>query len=106
MAWSPRSDGLPAAIADAHAGRLETSLLLALAPATVALDVAARGNDRPLAELDDRLRSDGVRAVSSNGVLGDPSGASAMEGEDLLDAFTADLVGAVDRFLTSSAVDG
>src|SRR6478672_2463102 len=65
MAWSPRSGGLPVAIADAHAGRLETSLLLALAPAAVALDAAAPGNGRPLAELDDLLRSDGVRAVSS-----------------------------------------
>src|SRR6478752_7527268 len=57
--------------------RSEMIVAPALPPAAVALDAAAPGNDRPLTELDDRLRSDGVRAVSSNGVLGDPSGASA-----------------------------
>jgi creatinine amidohydrolase len=38
-----------------------------------------------------RLRAEGVRAVSPNGVLGDPAGASAAEGRSLLDAAIADL---------------
>ncbi len=45
----------------------------------------------PLAELLPRLRSEGVRAVSPNGVLGDPAGASAEEGQALLAAAIADL---------------
>jgi creatinine amidohydrolase len=36
-----------------------------------------------------------VRPVSSNGVLGDPTGASADEGVELLDALVTDLAGAV-----------
>ena len=38
-----------------------------------------------------RLRAEGVRAVSPNGVLGDPAGATAEEGRALLAAARADL---------------
>ena len=65
---------------DAHAGRTETSLMLALAPSEVLLDRAAAGDTRPIAELLPELRAHGVRKVSPNGVLGDPAGASAAEG--------------------------
>ncbi|MGI8522021.1 MAG: mycofactocin biosynthesis peptidyl-dipeptidase MftE [Nocardioides sp.] len=65
---------------DAHAGRAETSLLLALAPGLVDLDAAAAAETEPIEELLPRLRRLGVRAVSPNGVLGDPTGASAAEG--------------------------
>jgi mycofactocin precursor peptide peptidase len=44
------------------------------------------------------LRADGVRAVSPNGVLGDPRGAAAAEGRELLAALADDLVAAVDRW--------
>jgi creatinine amidohydrolase len=82
--WSPRWHG------DAHAGRTETSLMLALAPELVG---ASRepGNVTPLAELMPHLREEGVRAVSPNGILGDPRGASAEEGRALLAAARADL---------------
>lgn len=69
---------------DAHAGRTETSLMLHIAPDLVAVDQAAPGNVRPVGELMSDLRSGGVGAVSANGVLGDPSGASAEEGRHLL----------------------
>jgi mycofactocin system creatininase family protein len=85
-AWSPRITG-----GDAHAGRTETSLLLALDPAAVWLDRAEAGATAPLSELMPALRAGGVRAVSANGVLGDPAGASAAEGERILDALVADL---------------
>ncbi len=88
--WWPRVPG-----GDAHAGRTETSLLLALSPASVRLGVAEPGNDRPLAELLGRLRSGGVAAASPNGVLGDPTGASAGEGDELLAMLAAQLIGAV-----------
>jgi creatinine amidohydrolase len=90
LAWLPSVPG-----ADAHAGRTETSLLLALAPASVRLDEAEPGDTRPLAEVMPELRSGGVAAVSRSGVLGDPRGASAAEGERLLAALTDDLVRAV-----------
>jgi creatinine amidohydrolase len=76
---------------DAHAGRTETSLMLALAPGDVRLDRAAPGETRPLADILPELRAHGVRPVSQNGVLGDPSGASATEGERLLGQLVAAL---------------
>jgi mycofactocin system creatininase family protein len=96
VAWHAR---LPGQDNDAHAGRSETSLILALAPARVMLDKARRGDVRPLAEIMPLLREHGVRAVSPNGVLGDPAGASAAEGESLLGDLVADLNQAIDRLL-------
>ncbi len=43
------------------------------------------------------LRNLGVRAVSANGVLGDPSGADAEEGRALLDRAADELVATVGR---------
>jgi len=43
-----------------------------------------------------RLRAGGVRAISPNGVLGDPAGASADEGHELLRAASEELVAMVD----------
>ncbi len=85
-AWSPSIPG-----GDAHAGRTETSLMLAIAPQTVRLDEAEAGNSTPLRDLIDDLRAGGVAAVSPNGVLGDPTGASAAEGEELLQKLITDL---------------
>ena len=84
---------------DAHAGRSETSVMLALDPGLVRLDAAERGDVRPVEQILPLLRERGVRAVSANGVLGDPAGASAAEGERLLGRLAADLNAAMDRFL-------
>ncbi len=80
---------------DAHAGRTETSLMLAIDPGAVRGELAEAGCTLPLEVLMPRLRAEGVRPISSNGVLGDPQGATAAEGEGLLAAMTDDLVGAV-----------
>jgi mycofactocin system creatininase family protein len=74
---------------DAHAGRTETSVMLHLAPETVRMRAAVPGNTRPLAELMPALVSDGVRAVSPSGILGDPTGASADEGRKIVQAMAA-----------------
>jgi creatinine amidohydrolase len=87
----------PGLVPDAHAGRVETSLMLALAPGDVRLDAAERGETRPLSEIMPGLRAGGVRQVSQNGVLGDPAGASAAEGETLLALLVADLAATLDR---------
>ncbi|MGF7119736.1 MULTISPECIES: mycofactocin biosynthesis peptidyl-dipeptidase MftE [unclassified Rhodococcus (in: high G+C Gram-positive bacteria)] len=86
---------LPCAIpgADAHAGRTETSLLLHLSPRDVAMDRAESGNTAPIVELMPQLRSGGMLAATPNGILGDPAGASAEEGERLF----ADLVRRADE---------
>jgi creatinine amidohydrolase len=76
---------------DAHAGRTETALQLRLHPDRVLLDRAAPGNTSSIKELLPELIAGGVRAVSPNGVLGDPTGATAEEGEAQLSRLTADL---------------
>jgi creatinine amidohydrolase len=79
---------------DAHAGRTETSLMLHVEPGSVRPERAVAGDRTPIAELLPRLRAEGVRAVSGNGVLGDPAGASADEGAELLAGLTERLVAA------------
>lgn len=76
---------------DAHAGRTETSLMLALAPHLVRGLPWATGPTAPLRELMPRLRSHGVAEVSPSGVLGKPAGATAAEGEHLLQRLAAQL---------------
>jgi creatinine amidohydrolase len=95
VAFSPSVPG-----GDAHAGRTETSLMLHLDPSAVLLDLATVGATEPLGELLPLMRTGGVRAVSPNGVLGDPSGASAGEGAELFERLAADLSACV-----SSMVD-
>jgi mycofactocin system creatininase family protein len=80
---------------DAHAGRTETSLMLAIDPAAVRLDLAVAGCTDPIQSLMPRLRAEGVRPISSTGVLGDPTGASAEEGRTLMSSMAADLSAAV-----------
>ncbi|SCX43783.1 creatinine amidohydrolase [Klenkia marina] len=90
VAWFPC--GVPGG--DAHAGRTETSLMLHVEPTAVDLSRAEAGETAPVGQLLPRLRSGGVAAVSPNGVLGDPAGASAAEGEQ-------SLTGMVDRAVSA-----
>ncbi|MGY1601402.1 mycofactocin biosynthesis peptidyl-dipeptidase MftE [Geodermatophilus sp. SYSU D00815] len=80
---------------DAHAGRTETSLMLHVEPERVVGEQAVAGEVRPLEEILPRLRAEGVGAVSPTGVLGDPAGASAVEGAELLALVADRLVAAV-----------
>lgn len=93
--WAPRLS-----TSDSHAGGAETAAMMALRPAAVRRDRAERGVTRPLDELMPALRASGIRAVSPNGVLGDPTGASAAEGARLLVHWTDALVAAADRWHT------
>jgi creatinine amidohydrolase len=86
---------------DAHAGRMETSIMLAVAPGDVRLADAEPGETRSLAEIMPALQAGGVRAVSPNGVLGDPTGASAAEGDRLLGLLVAGLAQTLDGLLTN-----
>lgn len=90
---------VPRVSGDAHAGRTETSLILHLRPALVDTTKAEPGRTEPLADLMDDLRSDGVRAVSPNGVLGDPTGATATEGERIMTDLVAYGLAAIARQL-------
>jgi mycofactocin system creatininase family protein len=89
LAWWPRIDG-----GDLHAGRTETSLMLAIRPDDVALDEATAGPQPAVAE----LVAKGVRALSPSGVLGDPGGASASDGRQLFESLTTQLIAAVEEW--------
>jgi mycofactocin precursor peptide peptidase len=84
---------------DAHAGRTETALMLHLDPGAVRSGRAGPGETRPVGELMNRLRRDGVRSVSPSGVLGDPRGATAEEGARLFTELVHGCAAAVDRLL-------
>ncbi|UGS35334.1 mycofactocin biosynthesis peptidyl-dipeptidase MftE [Capillimicrobium parvum] len=86
----------PAWRGDAHAGRTETSLMLAVAPERVRMDRARAGETAPIGTLMAKLVAAGVRPVSGNGVLGDPTGATAQEGRALLAEAGAALARMVD----------
>jgi mycofactocin system creatininase family protein len=97
LPWWPRVPG-----GDAHAGRTETSLVLAVRPDLVRLDRAEAGETADLATIGSRLRAHGVRAVAPNGVLGDPTGASPAEGAEILRRLVDDLEGCVTDWLVTS----
>ncbi|MFZ8996803.1 MAG: mycofactocin biosynthesis peptidyl-dipeptidase MftE [Ilumatobacteraceae bacterium] len=95
--WPPRDRTAPPT--DLHAGHVETSLMLAIAPETVRLERAVAGTTPPLVD----LVNDGVRAHSSSGVLGDPGHASAAAGARILERLIDRLVADVARW--SAGVD-
>lgn len=88
--WTPSVPG-----GDAHAGRTETSVISALDAAAVRSHAHVTGETRALEDIIEDLRRHGVRAVSPTGVLGDPSGASATEGEELLASLATDLAAVI-----------
>jgi mycofactocin system creatininase family protein len=96
LVWSPRWRG------DAHAGRTETSVQLALDAGRVGTSRDAGATDQ-LAELMPALRHGGLRAVTGNGILGDPTGASAEEGRTLLLEALDDLEKTVIAWLTTDS---
>ena len=86
---------------DLHAGFTETSLMLHLRPAAVRLERAEAGDLRSIEEILPILVEGGVGAVSINGVLGDPAGATAAHGREVLAAMVRETVDA----LTTGVVD-
>jgi creatinine amidohydrolase len=96
LVWSPAWRG------DAHAGRTETSVQLALDASRVGTSRDAGATDN-LADLMPALRRGGLRAVTDNGVLGDPAGATAEEGQALLLEALDDLEKTVVAWLTTDS---
>ncbi|MGD9701739.1 MAG: mycofactocin biosynthesis peptidyl-dipeptidase MftE [Acidimicrobiia bacterium] len=93
LSWWPHVDG-----GDAHAGRTETSIMLALDPDVVRLDRAVPGH---LGSAGEAFRT-GLRVSSPTGIIGDPTRASAEDGRTILDALTEHLVETVRRWRTAS----
>ncbi|AKC40197.1 mycofactocin system creatinine amidohydrolase family protein MftE [Mycolicibacterium phlei] len=83
---------------DAHAGHVETSLLLHISPDDVRREDVLAGNSAPLRELMAPMRAGGVAAVSAIGVLGDPTTASSQEGARMLATMTRQCADAVRRW--------
>ncbi|MBB4853024.1 mycofactocin system creatininase family protein [Mycobacteroides chelonae] len=83
---------------DAHAGHVETSLLLHISPKVVRREEALAGNSAPLRELMAPMRAGGVAAVSAIGVLGDPTTASSQDGARMLTTMTRQCADAVRRW--------
>ena len=92
--WSP----CVAPGGDAHAGHTETSVLLHLSPADVLTDRWSPGNGAPLPDLLPSMRRGGVAAVSPLGVLGDPTTATAAEGERIFAEMVDDCAGRIARW--------
>ncbi len=80
--WWPR-----AVPGDLHAGRVETSVMLHLSP-----DLVGLPPEPVTAPSIEALAADGVLAHSPSGVLGDPHGAHAEEGERWLSTWIGDLL--------------
>jgi len=95
--WHATSGGQRA---DAHAGFRETSLMLHLREESVRMDLAEAGATAPLSQLLESMRDGGVKAVSPNGVLGDPIGANAAAGKSIFEAMLNRLTATVQRCLS------
>lgn len=85
-AWHPMVPG-----GDSHAGRTETSILLHTDPSAVRLDHIEAGSMRRWREVGATVIEHGLAAVAPNGILGDPTTASADEGRQVLEALVDDL---------------
>ncbi len=95
--------GAPLGDAGGHAGELETSLMLALAPNLVTVARLEPGYTGPLDDAATALLfTEGVAALAANGVLGDPRGASADAGH----AYVAAFLDAVERQLLEASNAG
>jgi creatinine amidohydrolase/Fe(II)-dependent formamide hydrolase-like protein len=84
-----RARGVPPGEAGGHAGELETSLMLALAPDLVRkAAITEPGYTGPLGDAATAvLFQDGVGALAPNGILGDPRRASSDAGHAYVTAF-------------------
>jgi creatinine amidohydrolase len=68
-----------------HAGEFETSMMLAARPELVRMEKAEKGNTAPFSTIVDKMMSEGIQAVSPNGVLGDQRPAKAEYGRFYID---------------------
>lgn len=82
--------------ADLHAGLTETSLMLHIAPESVRLNQIKSGFDGEGAEVIERIRRTGVKSVTPNGILGDPTGATAAHGAEVLSMYSVRLASHLD----------
>ena len=97
MDEAARARGLEAPETDVHAGALETSVGLALFDALVGDYDGVEGYTEGEAGWTERIWADGIAALSSTGVLGDPSGASTEVGQAIFEALANELAAWIGR---------
>ena len=85
-----------------HAGHFETSIMCLLRPDLVDMAAAEPGWIGPAATAGETLRSQGMAALSPNGVIGDPRGADAEAGRAYLDALVGHVVSGMARHRQAS----
>ncbi|SFS01546.1 creatinine amidohydrolase [Halomicrobium zhouii] len=95
-----QNDGLEAGGVDyrepvIHAGAAETAVVMAVRENLVRTDELAAGHDGELSTA--RLLSEGFRAITESGVLGDPRKATPEAGEAILDAVTEAYAETIER---------
>jgi creatinine amidohydrolase len=88
--------GVPQGEGGLHAGEWETSMLMAIHPDLVHLERGAPGYTGELQEAVGAIFSQGVHAISENGVIGDPTRASVEHGSRYWDEMLKIALGAVD----------
>ncbi|HEU0303575.1 MAG TPA: creatininase family protein [Gaiellaceae bacterium] len=94
MDEAARAHGLEAPPTDVHAGSLETSLALArFEPGLVRDYAGVEGYTAAEEGWMERIWTDGLAALTSSGVLGDPAGATAEVGHAIFEALADELAG-------------
>lgn len=89
--------GIPPGESGAHCGEWETSVMLVLRPELVHMDRAEAGYTGDLQEGLAKVFSSGTQAIASNGVIGDPTKASAAHGQRYIERLVDIAVMAVER---------
>lgn len=87
-----REFGLDPQMAGSHAGDVETSIIMALAPSLVDTGKMEPGYTGPEEEIDSRMHTEGMKALTPNGVLGDPRTATADHGVVYIQRFAAEIL--------------
>jgi creatinine amidohydrolase/Fe(II)-dependent formamide hydrolase-like protein len=89
--------GVPLAQGGLHAGEWETSMIMSIHPELVHLERGAPGYTGDMESAVGAIFGSGVHSISENGVIGDPTQASAEHGARYWDEVVAITLGAVDR---------
>jgi creatinine amidohydrolase len=94
--------GVSAGESGAHAGESETSMVLAIRKDLVDMKHAEKGFVGSFEDKMDLIWSQGIKAVTKNGVLGDPRKAEARNGEEYLELWAEKMVDFVRKKLALS----
>jgi len=84
--------GISAPESGAHAGESETSMVLAIRKDLVDMEHAEKGFVGSFEDKIDFVMSQGIKALTKNGVLGDPRRAEAKKGEEYLELWAEKMI--------------